>query len=80
MTVHRGSKGEKEGFREHDVAALLDTVHQQLGRQIVLVWDNLGGHTSVLMRRLVTTRKWLRVYQLRPPLRTSTRWKASGHT
>jgi len=64
MMVHRGRKGEKKGFREHDFAALLDAAHQQLGGPIVLVWDNLGGHTSALMRRLVGTRKWLRVYQL----------------
>jgi transposase len=30
----------------------------------VLVWDNLGGHTSALMRTLIATRAWLRVYQL----------------
>jgi hypothetical protein len=64
MMVHRGRKGEKKGFREHDFAALLDAAHQQLGGPIVLVWDNLGGHISALMRRLVSARKWLRVYQL----------------
>lgn len=64
MMVHRGRKGEKKGFRESDFAALLDAAHQQLGGPIVLVWDNLGGHTSALMRRLLATRKWLRVYQL----------------
>jgi putative transposase len=64
MMVYRGRKGEKKGFREHDFAALLDAAHQQLRGPIVLVWDNLGGHTSVLMRRLVTARRWLRVYQL----------------
>lgn len=62
--LHRGRKGEKKGFREHDFVALLDAAHQQLGGPIVLVWDNLGGHTSALMRRLVATRTWLRVYQL----------------
>lgn len=56
MMLHRGRKGEKKGFREHDFAALLDAAHQQLGGPIVLVWDNLGGHTSALMRRLVTIR------------------------
>lgn len=64
MMLHRGRKGEKKGFREHDFAALLDAAHQHLGGPIVLVWDNLGGHTSALMRRLVSARKWLRVYQL----------------
>ena len=64
MMLHRGRKGEKKGFREHDFAALLDAAHQQLGGPIVLVWDNLGGHTSTLMRQLTATRTWLRVYQL----------------
>lgn len=64
MMVHRGRKGEKKGFRERDFAALLDAAHQQLGGPIVLVWDNLGGHTSSLMRQLVAARTWLRVYQL----------------
>lgn len=64
MMLHRGRKGEKKGFRERDFAALLDAAHQQLGGPIVLVWDNLGGHTSALMRTLTATRTWLRVYQL----------------
>jgi transposase len=64
MMIHRGRKGEKKGFREHDFVALLDAAYQQLGGPIVLVWDNLGGHTSALMRKLVATRTWLRVYQL----------------
>ena len=64
VMLHRGRKGEKKGFREHDFAALLDAAHQQLGGPIVLVWDNLGGHTSALMRQLVAARTWLRVYQL----------------
>lgn len=64
MLVHRGRKGEKKGFREADFAALLDAAHQQLGGPIVLVWDNLGGHTSTAMRRLIANRPWLRVYQL----------------
>jgi hypothetical protein len=43
---------------------MLDAAHQRLGGLIVLIWDNLGGHTSALMRRLITTRTWLPVYQL----------------
>src|SRR5262249_15917839 len=31
---------------------------------IVLVWDNLGGHTSTAMRALIASRPWLRVYTL----------------
>lgn len=56
MMLHRGRKGEKKGFRERDFTALLDAAHQQLGGPIVLVWDNLGGHTSALMRTLTASR------------------------
>jgi hypothetical protein len=56
MMPHRGRKGERKGFREHDFAALLDAAHQRLDGPIALVWDNLGGHTSALMRKLVATR------------------------
>jgi hypothetical protein len=62
--IYRGRKGEPKGFREPDFAALLDATHQQLGTPIVLVWDNLGGHTSAAMRALIASRDWLRVYQL----------------
>ena len=64
MMLHRGRKHEPKGFREPDFAALLDAAHQQLGGPIVLVWDNLGGHISAAMRRLIATRPWLRIYQL----------------
>jgi putative transposase len=62
--IYHGRKGEPKGFREPDFATLLDAAHQQLGTPIVLVWDNLGGHTSAAMRRLIASRAWLRVYQL----------------
>jgi transposase len=64
VLVHKGRKGEKKGFREPDFAGLLDAAHQQLGAPIVLVWDNLGGHTSAAMRTLIAARPWLRVYAL----------------
>jgi DDE superfamily endonuclease len=62
--IHKGRKGEKKGFREPDFAALLDAAHQQLTGPIVLVWDNLQGHVSAAMRKLIATRPWLRVYTL----------------
>lgn len=62
--IYHGRKGEPKGFRERDFAALLDAAHQQLSTPIVLVWDNLGGHTSAAMRTLIASRAWLRVYQL----------------
>lgn len=64
VVLHRGREGEKKGFRERDFAALIDAAHQQLDGPIVLIRDNLGGHTSALMRRLLADRRWLRVYQL----------------
>ena len=62
--IYHGRKGEPKGFREPDFATVLDAAHQQLGTPIVLVWDNLGGHTSAVMRSLIASRAWLRVYQL----------------
>ena len=62
--IYRGRKGEAKGFREPDFAALLDAAHQQLGTPIVLIWDNLGGHTSAAMRALIASRDWLCVFQL----------------
>jgi transposase len=62
--VCKGRKGEPKGLREQHFAALLDAARQQLGGPIVLVWDNLGGHTSALMSELIAARPWLRVYQL----------------
>lgn len=62
--VYRGRKGEKKGFDERDYIRLLDAAHQQLHAPIVLVWDNLNTHKSALMKRLIATRAWLRVFHL----------------
>jgi putative transposase len=62
--VHHGRRGEPKGFTEGDYAALLDAAHQQLGGPIVLVWDNLTAHVSARMRRYITGRTWLTVFQL----------------
>lgn len=64
IMLHRGRKGEPKGFSEDHFAALLDAAHQQLGAPIVLIWDGLPAHKSAKMRALITTRSWLRVYQL----------------
>ncbi|MEV0133054.1 transposase [Dactylosporangium sp. NPDC050688] len=61
---HHGRRGEPKSFRAPAFAALLDAAHQQLGAPIVLVWDQLPGHTSTAMRQLTATRSWLRVYYL----------------
>jgi putative transposase len=44
--------------------ASLNTVHQQLGGPIVLVWDNLTHHKDTLMKRPIATRPWLTVFYL----------------
>lgn len=59
--VHHGRKGEKKGFREKDFASLLDGAHQQLGGNIVLVWDNYSHHVDAAMRELIGKRPWLTV-------------------
>ena len=56
--------GKRQGFDERDYAALLDAAHQRLRGPIVLAWDNLNTHISARMKRLITARPWLTVYQL----------------
>ncbi|MFI9275981.1 transposase [Kitasatospora sp. NPDC052896] len=53
ILVHTGRKGEKKGFREKDYATLLDAAHQQLGKKIVLIWDNATQHKDSVMRTLL---------------------------
>lgn len=65
--VHTGRKGEKKGFREDDLATLLDAAHQQLGGRIALVWDNATQHKDTAMRELLQARNaWLTVFRLPP--------------
>lgn len=72
MLVHRpGRRTEKKGFRERDFATLLDSVHQQLGGKLVLVWDNSTQHKDAVMRELLERRAaWLTVFRLPPYTRT----------
>jgi hypothetical protein len=74
--LHRGRKGEKEGFRESDFAALLDAAHQQLAGPIVLVWDNLHGLVSVAMRALIAAGPGCACTPSRPTHPNSTRSKS----
>lgn len=67
LVRHPGRRGERKGFREADLARLLDAVHQQLGRcPVVLVWDNSPQHTDRAMRALLAERSWLTVFHLPP--------------
>jgi putative transposase len=65
--VHHGRRGEKKGFRERDLAGMIDAAHQQLGRApIVLVWDNDTAHRDTEMKKLIAGRDWLTVFRLPP--------------
>ncbi|WP_199537058.1 transposase [Spongiactinospora gelatinilytica] len=79
MRRYRGRGGEK-GFREADYARLLDAAHRQLGRPIVLIWDNLTTHWDALMRRLIDSRLWLTVFYLPTYAPELTRPRACGPT
>ncbi|WP_063741259.1 transposase [Saccharothrix syringae] len=52
--------------RKPDFAVLLDAAHQQLGGNIVLVWDNYVHHVNAAMRALIATQRWLTVFRLPP--------------
>ena len=63
--AYHGRKNEKKGFRERDLAAMLDAAYQQLGRaNIVLVWDNDTNHRDAAMKKLIAERDWLTVFYL----------------
>jgi transposase len=62
--VHRGRRGERRSFSEHDYISLIDAAHQQLGGPLVLIWDNLNTHVSTVMRQLIAARDWLHVIRL----------------
>ncbi|WP_437129063.1 IS630 family transposase [Streptomyces griseoaurantiacus] len=56
----------RKSFSWKDYRDLIQSAHQQLGGPIVLVWDNLNTHLTAGMRRYVTDRDWLTVFQLPP--------------
>ncbi|MFF7266465.1 transposase [Streptomyces sp. NPDC008159] len=56
----------RKSFSWKDYRELIQTAHQQLGGPIVLVWDNLNTHLTAGMRRYITEREWLTVFQLPP--------------
>jgi putative transposase len=63
--AYHGRKTEKKGFRERDLAGMIDAAHQQLGRgNIVLVWDNDTNHRDAAMKKLIADRPWLTVFYL----------------
>ncbi|WP_425508456.1 IS630 family transposase [Streptomyces roseirectus] len=54
----------RKSFAWTDYRDLLQAAHQQLGGNMVLVWDNLNTHLAAGMRRYITDRDWLTAYQL----------------
>jgi transposase len=82
--VHHGHphpSHQRKGFTETDYARLLDAAHQQLGRPLVVVWDNLNAHVSAPGAEMIAARDWLTVCRLRPPMPTnSTPLSWCGHT
>lgn len=42
---------------------MLDAAHQQLGGNIVLVWDNYSHHVDAALRELIGKRPWLTVFR-----------------
>ena len=70
MRVHSGHTGGPRGFREKDLAAVLDAARQQLRGPLVLVWDNATQHTDAAMRTLIAARSWLTVFRLPPTHRS----------
>ena len=61
---YHGRKSEAKGFRERDLAGMLDAAHQQLGGPLVLVWDNDTAHRDAQIRDLIAARDWLTVFYL----------------
>jgi hypothetical protein len=56
---------QRKGFTEADYSRLLDAAHQHLGGPVVVVWDKVNAHVSV-MTELISARDRLTVYRLPP--------------
>ncbi|MEW1865666.1 transposase [Streptomyces sp. NPDC088194] len=65
--IHRDHKvGGRRSFAWTDYRDLLITAHRQLGRPIVLAWDNLNVHRDARMRAFADAHDWLTIYYLPP--------------
>ncbi|WP_116248452.1 IS630 family transposase [Nocardiopsis sp. FIRDI 009] len=49
---------------QHDLPALIDRVHAQVGVPVVLIWDNHSSHRGARMREELAARPWLSVVHL----------------
>ena len=65
-TSRQHDNNQRKGFTETEDAQLLDAAHQQLGRPLAVVMDNLNTHVSAAMAELIAARDWLTVCQLPP--------------
>ncbi|MCR3725232.1 hypothetical protein FHS35_002080 [Streptomyces umbrinus] len=57
-------RGGRRSFTWTDYRDLLTAAHQQLGRPIVLIWDNLNVHKDRRLREFIDTHDWLTCYFL----------------
>jgi hypothetical protein len=65
--IHRDHKaGGRRSFAWTDYRDLLIAAHRQLGRPIVLIWDNLNVHRDARMRAFADSRDWITIYYLPP--------------
>jgi transposase len=55
---------QRDSITQHDLPALIDRVHGQLGARLVLVWDNPSSHTARWVRGQLADRPWLSVVHL----------------
>ncbi|MFJ6564717.1 transposase [Streptomyces sp. NPDC091412] len=65
--VHPDHKaGGRRSFAWTDYRNLLIRAHQQLGKPIVLVWDNLNVHRDRRLRAFIDAQDWITVHYLPP--------------
>ncbi|MFC1436639.1 transposase [Streptacidiphilus sp. N1-10] len=65
--IHQDHKsGGRRSFAWTDYRDLLADAHQQLGKPIVLVWDNLNLHRDRRLREFIDAQDWLTVHYLPP--------------
>ncbi|MGW2836168.1 IS630 family transposase [Streptomyces sp. NPDC001286] len=57
-------RGGRRSFTWTDYRDLLTAAHQQLGRPIVLIWDNLNVHKDRRLREFIDTQDWITCYFL----------------
>lgn len=65
--VHPDHKtGGRRSFAWTDYRDLLTVAHRQLGKPIVLVWDNLNVHRDRRLRGFIDAQDWITVHYLPP--------------